>query len=513
MKTDKFLEETKIYLKKLISKHAKISADDIDVEEELEVYGIDSLMIINLNKEIEADFGDVSRTLFFEYKNIEELANYFVQNYPEKLEELFLTQSKTVQQNVKEAVSTNTKKWKQLQNLKTHAMFSRPEQESHVPLKEEIAIIGISGKYPKADNLDVFWKNLKEGTDCITEIPKERWDAESMYDPDKAKRDKIYTKWGGFLDDVDKFDAEFFNITPREANTIDPQERIFLENALRVFEDAGYPKSKIANRNVGVFAGVMFGQYQIFGKEIGEKDLVPTSSYASVANRVSYYFDLTGPSMSVDTMCSSSLSAIHLAFDSLIKGECEMALAGGVSVSIHPLKYRILSQQRFASSDGKCHTFGEGGDGYVSGEGVGAVLMKPLSKAIEDKDHIYAVIKGTAMNHGGKTNGYSVPNPNAQEKVVLEVLKKTEVNPETISYLEAHGTGTSLGDPIEITALTKAYQNYTKKKSYCPIGSVKSNIGHTESAAGIAAVTKVVLMMQHKKLVPSLHSEQLNSNI
>ena len=196
MKTDKFLEETKIYLKKLISKHAKISADDIDVEEELEVYGIDSLMIINLNKEIEADFGDVSRTLFFEYKNIEELANYFVQNYPEKLEELFLTQSKTVQQNVKEAVSTNTKKWKQLQNLKTHAMFSRPEQESHVPLKEEIAIIGISGKYPKADNLDVFWKNLKEGTDCITEIPKERWDAESMYDPDKAKRDK-YIQSGG----------------------------------------------------------------------------------------------------------------------------------------------------------------------------------------------------------------------------------------------------------------------------------------------------------------------------
>ncbi len=509
METNNLLYKTKEYFKELISKYAKIPADAIDSEEELETYGIDSLMIINLNKEMESVFGNVSRTLFFEYKNIDELANYFVHNYTEKLEVFLGGQQGVVGENA----NIEKKSYRQMHNFKVRNMIPLLNQESKSSHKEEIAIIGISGKYPMAGDLSTFWNNLKDGRDCITEVPKDRWDVEEMYDPDKTKRDKIYTKWGGFLDDVDKFDASFFNLTPREANTIDPQERLFLENAWKVFEDAGYPKSKLNNRKIGVFAGVMFGQYQIFGKEIGEKDLVPTSSYASVANRVSYYFNLTGPSLAVDTMCSSSLSSIHLACESILNGESEMALAGGVSVSIHPLKYRILSQQRFASSEGKCRAFGEGGDGYVSGEGVGAVLLKPLSKAKEDGDYIYAVIKGSAMNHGGKTNGYSVPNPNAQENLIKEVLKKTEINPETISYLEAHGTGTSLGDPIEITGLTKAYGSFMDKKSYCPIGSVKSNIGHTEGAAGIAAVTKVVLMMQHKKLVPSLNSDVLNSNI
>ncbi|ETR68976.1 MAG: hypothetical protein OMM_04242 [Candidatus Magnetoglobus multicellularis str. Araruama] len=217
--------------------------------------------------------------------------------------------------------------------------------------------------------------------------------------------------------------------------------------------------------------------------------------------------------MAIDTMCSSSLTSIHLACESIKNGEIEMGIAGGVNLSIHLNKYITLSQGQFLSTDGLCKSFGANGDGYVPGEGVGTVLLKPLTKAIADNDHIYAVIKGSALNHGGKTNGYSVPNPNAQASLISEALTKSDINPRTIGYMEAHGTGTALGDPIEISALIKSYQQLTTDKQYCAIGSVKSNIGHLESAAGIAALTKVILQMQHKQLVPSLHSEVLNPNI
>jgi polyketide synthase PksM len=217
--------------------------------------------------------------------------------------------------------------------------------------------------------------------------------------------------------------------------------------------------------------------------------------------------------MAVDTMCSSSLTTIHLACQSLQQGICELAIAGGVNVSIHPNKYLVLGQARFVSSTGRCESFGKGGDGYVPGEGVGAVLLKPLSKAIADGDHIYGVIKGTAINHGGKTNGYTVPNPNAQAGVIGQALKEAGSDPRTISYIEAHGTGTFLGDPIEITGLVKAFQKYTENKQFCTIGSAKSNIGHCESAAGIAGVTKVLLQLKNRQIAPSLHSEVLNPNI
>ena len=217
---------------------------------------------------------------------------------------------------------------------------------------------------------------------------------------------------------------------------------------------------------------------------------------SSIANRVSYFCNFHGPSVAIDTMCSSSLTAIHLACQSIQRGGCELAIAGGVNVSIHPNKYLMLGQGKFVSSKGRCESFGQGGDGYVPGEGVGAVLLKPLAKAIADGDHIYGVIKGTAINHGGKTNGYTVPNPNAQAGVIGQALQEAGIDPRTISYIEAHGTGTSLGDPIEITGLVKAFQKYTENKQFCAIGSAKSNIGHCESAAGIAGVTKVLLQLK-----------------
>jgi len=384
---------------------------------------------------------------------------------------------------------------------------------------QEIAIIGVTGRYPQANTLEAFWNNLKNGTNCISEIPADRWNWQEYYDPNgrNSQINQIYSKWGGFIADVDKFDPLFFNISPPYAQVTDPQERLFLETVWALFEDAGYTRQTLAklNHQVGTFVGVMNNNYEWLGAEATAKGHLTAarSAYWSIANRVSYYFDFTGPSLAIDTACSSSLTAIHLACDSLKKGECQIAIAGGVNLILHPMHYYRLCYQKMLASDDRCKSFGEGADGFVDGEGIGAILLKPLQQAIKDKDTIYGVIKGSSINAGGKTSGYTVPNPNAQTDLIVTALNKAQIDPRTISYVEAHGTGTSLGDPIEIAGLMKAYKTKTKETQYCSIGSVKSNIGHLESAAGIAALTKVLLQMKYQQLVPSLHSERLNPNI
>ncbi|WP_025701968.1 type I polyketide synthase, partial [Paenibacillus forsythiae] len=329
-------------------------------------------------------------------------------------------------------------------------------------------------------------------------------------------------KWGGFLEGVNEFDPLFFHISRKEAEFMDPQERLFLECVYETLEDAGYTKETLGTdverrraRSVGVYVGVMYQEYQLYGAQetIKGNPMALSGSSSSIANRVSYFCNFQGPSVAVDTMCSSSLTAIHFACQSLKLGECETAIAGGVNISIHPNKYLALGQGKFASSNGRCASFGEDGDGYVPGEGVGAVLLKPLDRAIADGDRIYGVITASAINHGGKTNGYTVPNPHAQAEVIRQTLEQSGVHPRTISYVEAHGTGTSLGDPIEIAGLSGVFSEYSEDKQFCAIGSVKSNIGHCESAAGIAGLTKVLLQMKHRQLVPSLHARKLNPNI
>ena len=386
----------------------------------------------------------------------------------------------------------------------------------------DIAIIGVNGLYPGADNLDQFWKNLTLGRNIITEIPSVRWDWRLYYDADKDNPGKSYSKWGSFLQDYDKFDPLFFNISPREAELMDPQERLFLQVAWQTFEDAGYVPGRfsqsdlfsLSQKQVGVFVGVMFSLYQLHSSEENlnaQHPLAINSSAGSIANRVSYCLDLQGPSLALDTMCSSSLTAIHLACESLRRGECQMALAGGVNLITHPSKYVFLSQSSFLASDGHCKSFGEGGDGYVPGEGVGAVLLKPLSKALADGDRIWGVVKGSSLNHGGYTAGYTVPSAEAQSVLIKAAVENAHIPPESISYVEAHGTGTSLGDPIEIRGLSKAFEGVDRQT--CSIGSIKSNLGHLESAAGIAALTKVLLQFKHRQLVPSIHAETLNSHI
>lgn len=376
----------------------------------------------------------------------------------------------------------------------------------------------MSGRYPMAKNLEEFWQNLLQGKDCIREIPSQRWDKNYLANL-KSPSGKPLSKWGGFIDDVACFDARFFRISAKEAENIDPQERLFLEVCWEAIEDAGYTPLNLVSkasenkkRAVGVFVGVMHKDYTILQAEaISRGEKVSLSlNYASIANRVSYFCDFHGPSMAIDTVCSSSLVAVHMAIESILRGESKVALAGGVNLSLYLGKYLTYGMMDMHASDGRCRAFGSGGDGYVSAEGVGALLLKPLNQAILDGDNIYAVIKGSSINHGGAASGLTVPSPVAQGEVILDSLKKANINPETISYIEAHGTGTLLGDPIEIEGLKRAFKHFTNRGQFCALGSVKSNIGHAESAAGISGLTKTILQLYHRTLVKSLHAETVN---
>lgn len=515
------------YLMEIFAKELKIPKDKIDINSSFERYGFDSIVMIDLINIMDKKFDNLPKTLFFEYQTIDALANYFVANHSEKfeLEPVVTAPSHRVHDlaTASEVIAPRSVqkglRFNKLSNI------IRPE----APLiqlnrsEQSIAIIGMSGRFPQSENLEQYWENLKSAKDCVSEIPETRWDWKEHFKAGSPQKGKSYGKWGGFLDDVDKFDASFFNITPKEAEVIDPQERLFLQCATSAIQDAGYTSDKLANHDsddsesktnpVGVFVGVMWGDYQLHGvaSEDNSAWTTPRSFFWGIANRVSYFHNFTGPSMAIDTACSSSLSAIHLACESIRNGEVDVALAGGVNLSLHPNKYNLLSEMQFLSTDGRCRSFGDGGNGYVPGDGVGAFILKPLAQAELDGDHVYGVIKGSTLNHGGKSSGFTVPNPLRQAELIKNAMQKAGVSPRHISYVEAHGTGTSLGDPVEMIGLNKAYQQ--EDKQYCAIGSVKSNIGHLEAAAGAAALSKVLLQMKHKQLVPSIHSSELNSNI
>ncbi|MGK3983836.1 SDR family NAD(P)-dependent oxidoreductase [Sorangium sp. So ce136] len=514
------LQDKVIYhLKGVLAGFLQVPIDRIDADGSMDRYGLDSIMVMQLTSELERTFGTLPKTLLFEYQSIRELSGYFLDGYRERLlgellgDEAPRAPAPQAEPSPEPAAAPQATASPRRRGRFGSLQAAAPQGPA------DIAIIGVAGRFPKARNLDELWLNLREGRDCLTEIPRERWEHQAYFDEDKDKPGKTYTKWGGFIDDVDRFDPLFFNISPREAELMDPQERLFLECVYEALEDAGYTRDALQSLkgsgmpgNVGVYVGVMYEEYQLFGAQeqvLGRPIAIPGNP-SSIANRVSYFCNFHGPSMAVDTMCSSSLTAIHLACRSLRRGECELAIAGGVNVSIHPNKYLFLGQGKFASSTGRCESFGVGGDGYVPGEGVGAVLLKPLDRAIADGDQIHGVIKATAVNHGGHTSGYTVPNPNAQADVVERALKESCIAPERISYVEAHGTGTALGDPIEIAGLTKAFRRHTDSKQFCAIGSVKSNIGHCESAAGMAGLCKVLLQFKHGQLAPSLHSRTLN---
>lgn len=456
-----------------------IAPDRLDVTAPLDGYGMDSVMVTHATDRLEAAFGPLPKTLFYEYRTLAALAAHLDETHP--LPAIL-----------------------QPQSLAAPATSVDPEHDA-------IAIIGLAGRYPQAETLGDFWQVLTEGRDCITPIPADRWDQKRFYSETKAAG-KTRSRWGGFLNQIDGFDAAFFGILPKDADLTDPQERLFVETAWHAVEDAGHcPETLNATGRVGVFVGVMYSEYQLLAAEqtaLGQP-MALSSSPASIANRVSYLFDFQGPSLAVDTMCASSLTAIHLAVRALRAGECHAAVAGGVNLSLHPNKYLMMGLGGFEATDGRCRSFGTGGSGYVPSEGVGAIVLKPLSKALADGDPIRGIIRGSAVNHGGRSNGYTVPDPVAQARTISDALADGRIPPEKISYVECHGTGTALGDPIEIAGLKHVFG----PDHALALGSVKSNIGHCESAAGVAGLTKVLLQMQHRQRVASLHSSVLNPDL
>ncbi|MBB4730016.1 SDR family NAD(P)-dependent oxidoreductase [Xanthomonas arboricola] len=503
------------FLARMLSEEVRFPRDRIDATEPFESYGIDSTLVMQMTARLEESFGPLSKTLFFEHQNLGELCDYFLQSHLARLRTLL-----GVAETKASVAPTAPPPVPELAVAARATVPMRATQPRQAPPPSDgpldIAIVGLGGRYPQADTLEEFWNNLRDGRDAVTEIPATRWDHHRYFDAEVGKPGKSYSKWGGFISGVDEFDPLFFNMSPLEARQTDPQERLFLQCVYQTLEDAGQTRESLRRAGrVGVFVGAMYQEYQLYAAQAQARGeaLVVGASLGSIANRISYFCDFHGPSLSVDTMCSSSLTALHLACQSLRTGDCEVAIAGGVNVSVHPNKYLMLSHAQFASSTGRCTAFAAGGDGYVPAEAVGAVLLRPLAAALADRDQIYGVIKAIEVNHGGRTNAYTVPSPKAQAELIGRVIERSGVPPRAISYLEAHGTGTALGDPIEVAGLQQAFSRDIDARGLCAIGSVKSNIGHAESAAGIAGLTKVLLQLRHGELAPSLHARTLNPHI
>jgi acyl transferase domain-containing protein/acyl carrier protein len=383
--------------------------------------------------------------------------------------------------------------------------------------REPIAVVGMACRFPGgADSPESYWRLLEGGVDAIRELPPGRWDVDAHYDPTLQTPGKIHTRQGGFLERIDEFDPEFFGISPREAVMMDPQQRLALEVAWEAIEDAGLTAERLRGSQTGVFFGVSTFDYQL----AATRDNVTTEPYAAtgaahsiLTGRISYVFDLLGPSVAVDTACSSSLVAVDLACRILGARDCDLALVGGVNAILFPGMCVAFSMGGFLSPDGRCKTFDASADGYGRGEGCGVVVLKRLVDALADRDRIWAVIRGSAINQDGRSAGITAPKASSQVRVIRAALANAGVRPEEIGCVEAHGTGTPLGDPIEVEALTEAIGQPRPDGSRCALGTAKTNLGHLEAAAGIAGLIKAALILRHGAIPPSLHFERLNPEI
>ncbi|HLP87798.1 MAG TPA: type I polyketide synthase [Nostocaceae cyanobacterium] len=381
---------------------------------------------------------------------------------------------------------------------------------------ESIAIVGVGCRFPQGKNPQSFWHLLRYGGDAIAPIPPERWDIDTFYHPQPKIRGKMNTRWGGFLEEVDRFDADFFGMSAEEVQHTDPQQRLFLEVAWESLENAGIAPTSLAGSQTGVFVGLctvdyhrlLYKNFSCIGRDSG----IGTTPCIT-ANRLSYFLDLRGPSISVDAACSSSLVAVHLACQSLRTGESNLCLAAGVNLILAPDSTISSSQTGLLSNQGHCKTFDAEADGYVRGEGCGVVVLKRLSDAVRDGDNILSLIRGSAVNQDGLSNSLTAPNGLAQQALIRQALKNSNIEPSEISYIEAHAVGTAIGDAIEFKALKTVLMEGRAPDQPCGIGSVKPNIGHLEAASGIAALIKVVLSLQHEEIPPHIHLTQLNPYI
>ena len=458
---------------------------EIDPTLPLAGYGLDSLLVVGITNRLKQRFPGLRDTALFDHETLSALAGYLVERFPDAA-----------------SIAAPV--------VAPGASLAAAPAAS--PASGAIAVIGMAGRYPGALDLAAFWDNLKAGRASLGPAPAKRWDAYALHDAER--RDRSYVLNGGFLDDVDRFDPVFFGIAPREARLMDPQQRLFLETVWAAVEDAGYTPEGLkaaapsgVTGDVGVFAGVMNQPYRLVGHAAALAGEVLQSGHWSVANRISYHFDFHGPSLAVDTACSASLAAVHLACASLRNRECGVAIAGGVNLVLHPVQQVELCRIGMLSPSDACRPFADGADGTLQGEGVGAVVLKPLAAALVDGDHIHAVILGSATDAGGRTSGYTVPSTAAQRRVISAAIEAAGVPASTIACFECHGTGTDLGDPIEAHGLADALDGAGRGGTVARIGSVKGNIGHLESAAGIAGLTKLILQIAHGETVPTLGAD------
>ncbi|NKB75727.1 MAG: SDR family NAD(P)-dependent oxidoreductase, partial [Gammaproteobacteria bacterium] len=486
--------------------------DDLLLEKQFSDYGLDSISGIDfLNRINERLAIDVRVTALFDYPSVRELSVFIYDSYQEQLlhtigqefvqeQESPLTPSGKLPDEscITPAVSTDS--------ASTSKVEIAPSNGETQTVSSDLAIIGMSGRFAGAKDAHEFWDNLAAGVCSIDNPPSDRWPEESVAANYQA----------GFLQGIDQFDPLFFNWSGSESEQADPQQRIFLEEAYTALEDAGYPPKLLKELKCGVFAGVGMSDYLMNMREqgyTGEAQTFWGNSPAVVPARISYFLNLKGPSISIDTACSASLVAMHTARQSILAGECDMALAGGVFLYTTPHFHTLAQKAQMLAPDGKCKAFDQNADGFVFGEGAGVVVLKRLDAALRDNDHIHAVVKASGVNQDGKTNGITAPSSLSQSELEIAVYNEAGINPETISYVEAHGTGTKLGDPVEVAALTKAFGKYTDKKQFCHIGSVKTNIGHASLAAGVASVIKVIQSFSHEKIPPLLNFSEVNEHI
>jgi amino acid adenylation domain-containing protein len=504
-------------LVEIIAGVVKIPIREIDFGIPLGEYGYNSIRFTALSKRLKDTYNIfITPAQFYTYTTIKNLTSFIWSKYKQELQQHY----------ARELVDLESAEKLKDKKISSIAAFNQPSEEENVKQKqwkkEPVAIIGMSGMFPQSPDLDTFWGHIVNKKDLITEIPWGRWDFSNYFVKKAKENNKSYSKWGGFLEDLDKFDAAFFNISPREAEQMDPQQRIFLETVWKAIENAGYKASDLSGTKTGVYVGAVNSDYWDIMMCSGlEADSYTISGNINcvIANRISYLLNLQGASASIDTACSSSLVAIHRAVAAIQNGHCDMAITGGVNVILNPFTHIALSANGMLSTDGRCKTFDSQANGYVRGEGVGALILKPLSKAIADGDNIHAVIKGSYENHGGRTNSFTAPNPNAQADLLINAYKEAEIDPSTVTYIEAHGTGTSLGDPIEINGLKMAFEKLYEEwgipaaEKYCGLGSVKCNIGHLEAGAGVAGLLKIILAMNKGILPGMIHFKEQNPYI
>jgi len=461
-----------------LAKQLNRPASDIDVEAPFARFGLDSATLVGITGELEDWLGrSISPTLPYSYPTISALAQHLAQP--------------------SEDTSSN-------------------EYGTSLPQHEPIAIVGIGCRFPGAEGPEAFWNLLRHGVDATSDVPADRWKADLFADGKGPGR--IATRRGAFISDVDQFDPQFFNISPREAIGIDPQQRLLLEVAWETLENAGQPLERLTDSDTGVFVGISNCDYARIAGRDGDLSTIDaytgTGTTTSVAaGRLAYFLGVHGPSLVVDTACSSSLAAVHLAVQSLRNKECRAALAGGVNLILDPSSSIALTELQALSPSGRCKTFDDAADGYVRGEGCGMVLLKRLADAVQDGDTILALVRGSAINHNGRSNGLTAPHGPTQESLIRHALADGGVRAAEVGYVEAHGTGTSLGDPIEVQALASVYGEGRPADQPLAISSVKTNIGHLEAAAGIAGLIKLVLSLRHGHLLPHLNLTRPNAHI